>query len=380
MEFADAVIQHASKIQSQTAHLKTEAATSTALVLPFIQALGYNVFDPTEVEPEFTADVGGKKGEKVDYALKVDARPVVLIEVKHWATDLGSIHASQLFRYFTAEASVRFGILTNGIEYRFYSDLESANRMDETPFLIVDLTALVDASSKSRTSMLDALRRFSKARFDADDVAAAAGELRYKTGLRQYLEQQLQNPDDDFIALLARQVHSGNLTKAVRERFAELVKRAFGEFIAEKVDDRLQSAIKSRVSDDDAAKEEALPPGVHRIEGAVVTTEEEMEGYRIVKAIMGAVVDPSRVAMRDTKSYCSVLLDDNNRRPICRFYFDGAKKQVGVFGAGKKEDRVVIESIEDLYRHAEAMRAVARLYDPALGGPEQNPAVPGSSE
>jgi hypothetical protein len=367
MDFSELILAHASKIMSQTQYLKTEAATSTTLVLPFLAALGYNVFDPTEVEPEFSADVGNKKGEKVDYAIKVDGKPIVLIEVKHWETNLGEVHASQLFRYFNAEESVRFAILTNGIVYRFYADLEAANRMDEDPFFVVDLLQVVDASPKIRDGVLEALRKFAKGRFDPADVAETAGELKYKTGISKYLNAQLQGPDDDFVALLTKQVYSGNLTKSVRERFVDIVKRAFQDFINEKVDARLQSAIKSAPEPEQGAEEDDLPAGVAAIDGDIVTTEEEVEGFRIVRAIMGKVVDSSRVFMRDTKSYCGIILDDNNRKPICRFWFEGPRKYLGLFDASKSCRRVALERIESIYDHADELRAVVSFYE---GKPE----------
>ena len=95
-------------------HIKTEEATKNAFVMPFIQALGYNVFDPTEVVPEFTADIGTKKSEKVDYAIIQGGQPIILIEAKSATADLNEEHASQLFRYFSV-TEARIGILTNGL-------------------------------------------------------------------------------------------------------------------------------------------------------------------------------------------------------------------------------------------------------------------------
>lgn len=100
--------------------------------MPFLAALGYNVFDPTEGTPELNADIGVKKGEKVDYAILRDGKPILLIECKHHAADLGKVHASQLYRYFSVTES-RFGLLTNGIVYWFYTDLEALNKMDSKP-------------------------------------------------------------------------------------------------------------------------------------------------------------------------------------------------------------------------------------------------------
>jgi len=138
MDLIDKINEMAARIPKQIEHISTEEATKNALVMPFINALGFNVFDPTEVVPEFTADVGTKKGEKVDYAIVRDGKPILLFEVKCTGTDLNNVHASQLYRYFSV-TEARFGILTDGVIYRFYSDLDAPNKMDEKPFFVFDL-------------------------------------------------------------------------------------------------------------------------------------------------------------------------------------------------------------------------------------------------
>ena len=144
--------------------------------MPFIQALGYNVFDPTEVVPEFTADIGTKRGEKVDYAIMQDGKPIILIEAKSATSDLNGEHASQLFRYFSV-TEARIGILTNGLQYRFHSDLEKPNHMDEKPFLIVDILNF-------DTRPVSQLKKFSKAAFDVDRILSSANELKYKREIK----------------------------------------------------------------------------------------------------------------------------------------------------------------------------------------------------
>lgn len=115
-------------------NLATEEATKTALIMPFFSLLGYDVFNPMEFIPEFVADVGTKKGEKVDYAIMNEGKPVILIEAKGVDDDLTK-HDAQLFRYFTV-TDAKFAILTNGIVYKFFTDLEEPNKMDEKPFLL----------------------------------------------------------------------------------------------------------------------------------------------------------------------------------------------------------------------------------------------------
>jgi len=151
---ADKIVQLKDKIE-------TEEATKTAFVLPFINLLGYDIFNPMEVTPEFTADLGLKKGEKVDYAIYQGGEPILIIECKNWKQDL-NVHNSQLFRYFHV-TKTRFALLTNGIDYRFYSDLEAPNKMDEKPFLEFTLTSLKD-------STIVEIAKFHKSNFDVDKI------------------------------------------------------------------------------------------------------------------------------------------------------------------------------------------------------------------
>lgn len=118
MDFIDRINELAARIPKQLDYCTTEEATKNALVLPFINALGYDIFNPTEVLPEFTADVGIKKGEKVDYAILQNGKPIMLFECKWSGADLSKAHVSQLYRYFNVVPDVRFGILTNGIRHK----------------------------------------------------------------------------------------------------------------------------------------------------------------------------------------------------------------------------------------------------------------------
>ena len=363
MDFADQINALAARIPKQTEHLQTEAATSTSLVMPFIAALGYNVFDPTEVVPEYTADVGTKKGEKVDYAILKAGRPVMLFEVKCWNTNLSEVHASQLYRYFTV-TEARFGILTNGIQYKFFTDLEEPNKMDEKPFFEFDMTGL-------RPEAVNALKDFTRSKFDMDTLITCAGELKYTKGIVRALASEYQAPSEEFVKLLAKQVHSGNLTKQVREQFVDIVRRAFHQFVNERLNERLSSALARSDADSgdlsadsaEAASTTAPPDGVVAVDGDVVTTEEEQEGFHIVRAIMAEVVAPERIVMRDTKSYCGILLDDNNRKPICRLRFNYSKKYIGLFGEEKKEEKIQLESIPDIYKHASRLKATVAFYE-----------------
>jgi hypothetical protein len=148
----------AERAEKHGASITTEEAVKTSIILPFLQALGFDVFNPAEVIPEFTADAVGKKGEKVDYAVCIDGEIKILVECKSLPTQLESKHLSQLFRYFTV-TNAKFGILTNGRHYRFYSDIDEPNKLDKKPFFTFDLL------NYSQFDLAE-LKKFEKSSFD----------------------------------------------------------------------------------------------------------------------------------------------------------------------------------------------------------------------
>lgn len=351
MDFIDQLRSIAARVESQMDQTQSEEATKTAFVLPFINALGYNVFDPTEVIPEFTADVGNKRGERVDYAIMKSGSPIMVFECKHVASDLTQENAAQLFRYFTT-TDTRLGVLTNGIVYRFYSDLDEPNRMDERPFFefnILDFTP----------HTVEELKRFSKQSFDLADTIEAATELKYTKEIKRVLSDQIRRPYSDFVLFIISQVYKGRRTKAVRTQFSILTKRAFEQFINERINDRLKSALEREQSPDPVPAEEETPatdPVDIEDDGGIVTTIEEIEAYNVVKAILRDMVDVKRIYMRDQKSFCAVILDDTIRKNICRLWFNSDDKQVGIVDPSGERVRHPIDSVDGIFDLSEHLR------------------------
>ncbi|WP_292471611.1 type I restriction endonuclease [Methanolobus sp.] len=345
MDFIDHVKALAAKVPALKDSIQTEEATKNALVMPMINILGYNVFDPTEVIPEFTADHGTKKGEKVDYAIIKDNEPIILIECKPIGSDLNTNHASQLFRYFNV-TSAKVGILTNGTTYRFFSDLEDANKMDDKPFLEIDLLNLKD-------EQVEELKRFKKERFDICELESVANELKYTKEIKQILLKEMNKPSDEFVKFFANQVYTGRITPNKRDQFTAITKNAFNQFINDRINERLKIAMSDRDTVDSVEIDDDIEP----VDDGIVTTEEEIEGYHIVKAILRETISPERIIMRDTKSYCGILLDDNNRKPICRLRFNSSQKYVGILDDERKEVKTPIEELNDIYKLADVIKA-----------------------
>lgn len=356
MDLIDKLTELASRIERQKQSVQTEEAAKTAFVLPFLQALGYDIFDPTEVVPELTADYGMKKGEKVDYAIKRNGEIVFLIECKSVGAKLSAKEASQLFRYFSV-TETRFGILTDGIRYVFFSDLEKENCMDDRPFFEIDL-------SQFGENQVDELKKFTKESFDLETIITTAGDLKYHKALLAEIKKEFEEPSEELVKLLTSRVYSGRFIQSVKEQFTELTQRAMRDFVRSRVNERLKSALDTdgieiavveATPDSDVQQEETQE------DSGIETTREEVEGYRIIQAIASEIMDPERIALRDAKSYCAILLDDNNRRPICRFYFGKAKMSVQIFSP-EQDSRIEIEKVSDLYRHKSLIHQAINEY------------------
>ena len=361
MDLIDQLQDLAKKIQRLREQIETEEATKTAFVMPFIGTLGYDVFDPGEVVPEYTADVGIKRGEKVDYAILHDGKPAMLFECKKCDENLDDIHISQLFRYFSA-TEARIGVLTNGIVYRFFSDLEKTNQMDSTPFLEFNLLDMQE-------SLLVELKKLTKPGFNLDEVLSTASDLKYTREIKLFLDEQVTEPSQDFVRFLASQVYPGLKTQSVLAQFVPIAKRAFVQFI----NDHISKRLKSVLGEEDGTpitprdvEENVAPNAIPTASGQdsrIETTEEELEGFHIVKALLREVVEPQRIVHRDTINYMGILLDDTNRRPICRLHFNRRQKYIGIFDAEKSETRLPIQTLNDIYQYAEQLQATVKGYE-----------------
>ena len=360
MDFAERLSALATKVAQQKAALETEEATKNAFVMPFISTiLGYDVFNPSEVVPDFTADVGVKKGEKIDYAIVRDREVQRHSDGKHDGAPLSLEHASQLYRYF-AVTNARIAVLTNGEKYHFYTDLDAPNRMDAKPFLVLDLLDI-------DTTLLPELLKLSKTEFDLDSIISAAGELKYVGQIKRAIAAEFKDPSDDWIRFFTNRVYEGAFTQKVREQFTPLVGKA-----SQQVNNRLATALGAGSTPpplppevDPAGEISSQEEAVRDLEETqeeIITTAEELSAFNIVRAIVCNQVDMSRVSYRDAKSYCAILLDNNNRKTIARLHFNRSQKYIGILDENKSETRHPLAALEQIYTLSDQLRAtVERL-------------------
>lgn len=364
MELLNKLSMLASKIKQQGESIQTEEATKNAFIMPFLsQVLGYDVFDPSEVVPEYVCDLGTKRGEKIDYAIFRNSAVQIVIECKKYGEPLSVQHASQLFRYFHV-TNARIALLTNGAQYLFFTDLDAPNKMDEKPFLVLDLLNIDESTAPE-------LAKLSKDQFDLDAVISTAGELKYVGQLKRELAAEFSAPSDDFVRFLAGRVYDGKITAGVREQFQALTKKAVAQFLSDQVNDRLKSALspspaiaQQSTQSLSVIAEDPMPNDPESKKDLVDTTDIEFEGFYLIKSIVRKLVDPKRISFRDNQSYLAVLLDDNNRKTLCRLHLNRPKKYVGLMDEQKNETRHEITVLDDIYQHADYIKAtLARLID-----------------
>jgi hypothetical protein len=341
MELKDAIRSLGERFLELKENIQTEEATKNAFIMPFIQSLGYDVFNPLEVVPEYITDIGTKKGEKIDYAIFNGGQPVILIECKHWSKNL-NLHDNQLLRYFHV-SKAKFALLTNGIEYRFYSDIESPNKMDEVPFFAFDITSIND-------NQIEELLKFHKKNFEVEKIVSTANELKFVNEIKHFLSGQISSPSDGFVKYILSNVYSGRATEKVMAQFTEFTKRAGAQMLNDVVSSRLKSALSQNINNVNENSEVSSESNIQSAEDKKIeTTVEEMEGYFIIKALLRRKIEINRIAYRDAQSYFAILLDDNNRKTICRLYFNGSKKYIALLNEEKKEVKSEINTLDDLY-------------------------------
>lgn len=373
MEMSD-IISLAERIRSALPNGLNEANTRTSLIMPFLAAMGYDVFNHNEVANEYTAEFGTKKGEKVDIAILRNGEPTILIECKQLGDPLDTGKCSQLYRYFTVKPDARIGILTNGQRYLFFSDIERQNVMDNRPFMEIDL---LDFNER----LLPELQKFTKDAWDLESALSSAETLKYTRAVKLIVSDEMQEPSDGIIRHYAKQCYDGLITHKVLEMFRPIVKRAFQEHISDLISKRLNS-IQEKVENIPIEPKPTDTPRPQPDEKGIITYKNERDAYLIVRHILKDTVSPERVVMRDQKSYCGVLLDNNNRKPICRFYnvVDVEDKEEGIgrnahiriMNEDNDGERHNLYSLNDLYQLSDKLKAAVMRHENKSGDSDDN--------
>ena len=337
MEFEEKLKEFSERVEKLKKSIKTEEATKTSLIMPFFSLLGYDVFNPNEFIPEYVADVGIKKGEKVDYAIAIDDKVTILIEAKNVNENLQK-HDSQLFRYFGTTAA-KLAILTNGINYKFYTDLEETNKMDITPFLEVNILEL-------KENDVVELKKFCKENFDINTIMSSASNLKYASSIEKILSEEFSNPSDEFIKLvLNKGIYEGVKTQNIVDKYRAILKKSINYYLNSLVNQKLQNALNNSTAERNEVSNEEIEE-----QDGIITTNEELESYYIVKAILSEFANPNELYYKDTYSYFGILYENKVTKWVCRVYLKENVKFIVIPDENKNEVRYEINDIIDIYK------------------------------
>lgn len=353
MDFIDQIKQFSKRVESLKDSIATEEATKTAIIMPFFSLLGYDVFNPSEFVPEFTADVGIKKGEKVDYAIVLDGQPTILVEAKWIGASLEK-HDSQLFRYF-GTTKAKFGILTNGILYRFFTDLDEPNKMDGSPFFEFNLFDIKE------THVVE-LKKFCKSTFNLEQIVDAASDLKFSNAFKGIFSEQLVSPSDEFVRFFLTDIYPGMKTQNVLDRFRAVLKKSLNNYISELMNDKLKAALDSN-SETAAADSVVAQPEVETAPlNKVETTEEELGAFYIIRNLLNDATPAENLTCKDTVSYFNVLYKGNTRKWICRLVFSPSQKILIIPDVDKNEMKYPLEDIYAIAKYKENLLEVLNRY------------------
>ena len=313
------------KIVAQQDRFATEESTKTALVLPFIQLLGYDIFNPDQVLPEYNCDLVKNKGEKVDYALLIKNKIEIIIECKGFNVDL-TPHRNQLSRYFVS-SKAKYGVLTNGVDYQFFTDLDNENLMDNAPFFQFSL------KNYSSTDV-ETLQQFCFNNFDAKIINKNASESKIITEVTNEIKNLFDKPSPDIIKLFTRATYKGRYTESAISKLTTLFKRALNKYVNDRVSNQLNSILDSEENNN-----------------KIVTTEKEKQAFYIVQSILQDLIPTQDVVLKDQVSKCLILYKNDNSKPLLKLYFnDESNLEIELFDS-ESSRKISISAVEEIYNY-----------------------------
>ena len=309
-----------------------EEPTKMSLVIPFLQILDYDVFNIDEVEPEYTADFGTKKGEKVDYAILKDEKPIIIIECKP-INDSLTIHKSQLFRYFTV-TPVKYAILTNGEEYEFYTDIDKANVMDEKPFLKINISKLTDEN-------IEQLKNFHKSFYNTNEIFNKASDFKYMNEITELMISDMNEPSEELIKYYAYKIYPGHKRENILQKFSHLIKNAYKRTLSQNFDEQINKIVNP-----------SEPETIVEKKSNIITTELELDSYFTIKSIIREknIEVAEKIGYKDTINYLNMYIDKPSKT-FMRLYFNSKKPFFVFYENNNEQERIYIENVNDLYKY-----------------------------
>jgi len=336
---------------------ESEFATRTSLINPFLECLGYDSRNPKEVVHEYVADIGAKRGEKVDYAVKINGKPIILIEAKKLNTKLDNEPTTQLRRYFNA-TDARIGVLTDGRIYNFYSDTDKQNVMDEDHYFVFDVCAVTDESIKE-------LYKYTKDEMPRTlEVLAEDTERgKYESKIKLLLASEMDSPTRDFIRFFAEHIYPKKLTKKAEDKLRPIVKQAFQNFVNEKVDESWDEAKSARRGKEIEPKANFNEEG--EADEQIIPPEETQDAFGIIRFIAAKRRLHNDLELRpprnkDSKDYRCLLYHSRTKK-VATLRFGNGTSNATIFDTPQGSD-VELKSPADLYDYGDKiLAAIDRL-------------------
>ncbi|MDE1475950.1 type I restriction endonuclease [Xenorhabdus bovienii] len=350
---------HVEHVKNAGEHCATEETTKQALILPFLDILGFSPYDPQKVKAEYGADFpGAKANERVDYALFCQSVPVMFIEAKGYKEKIEN-HCPQLSRYFNSTPEVTISAITNGQEWRFFTDLKQKNVMDPTPFLRIRMDEISDADASQ-------LYRFRHDKFKPEALRTLAEESVYLSAFTKTISSSLRDVDSEFVKYVASK---SNVERQLNQRFIEAITPLVKQAVEKSVSAMVVSGLSNRHTPIDEIPIDKEPSVEHSEPDEIVdpnnpniiTTKNELALFEKIKSIIGEDID---IQYKDTESYFGILYQGKSNRWIVR-YFDKKNKsyiqipielteilinEVCRAGLGVNNSKIFIETPEDILR------------------------------
>ncbi|MEH1907202.1 type I restriction endonuclease [Nostoc sp.] len=360
MGFTEDIIKLSEQVRKRFDQVVGEEATKMALIVPFLSALGYDVYDPSEVMPEYVADFATRRAgqfEKVDYALAINGTKVMLVEAKARGQK-AEAHDGQLSKYFNALLTTKVAIVTNGVEYRFFTDLRDKNVMDKEPFFTFNIL-------EYDTKDIDNLKFFHRDNFEVTAITNHAEEMVYVKGMTQLLGNLLRSPSEEFVRFLVAELGTvapsyeikGRITGKIIDKFKPIVKKSIQGSLVELMTRSLSQEITQPVELEVEQEIEEEEKQQESQESKVVTTAEEIEAFEKIKAITQTSMSYNfELQYKDTASYFGINLGKSTWW-FLRLYLSSQKKSFIT--------RLNVDEVKSLASNFEVQEITASLGDTA---------------
>lgn len=351
MAFERSMKELIEKIDKEKSYANNEQATKVAFINPFLDNLGYDVRDPRKVQHEYSSEAGGKKGEKVDYAIMKDNIPIMIVEAKHHDKKLVS-WGTQLQRYFNVMPSVKFAILTNGIEYKFFTDFDEVNMLDNQPFMHINLNDMSESNFKQ-------LEKFAYDNLDLESAYENAAYQKSMMQIHNVLVENFNTPSDSFIEFFARNIDIGQkaVTSKIKEDLRAPLKQTLDNFITSKIRKSLLHSLGAteEIANNSTQEAEAPEKAINTERTVKSPSEDDLQALMIVRAIIAEFAPVEEMFLKNTTTYTTILRYNKTTRWITRIWFSSKNIRIEINAPSVAGQKFDLESLSGFYSYKKAI-------------------------